>query len=67
MQTQAAKAADKARKDFERFKAANQKEQTRLYVESRLAQVALQNEQLEQQIQTLENILLESLSTDLIY
>src|SRR5205823_5405768 len=47
-QTQAAKAAEKARKDYERALQADQKERARLYAESRNAQVDLQNEQLNQ-------------------
>jgi restriction system protein len=63
-QTQAARAVEKARKDYERAKSANEKEQARLYGESRQAQVDLQNEELEQQIQAFEHILLEALSKD---
>ena len=47
---QAARAAEKARKDYERAVTADQKERARLYTESRIAQVNYQNEQLEQQI-----------------
>lgn len=60
-ETQAAKAAEKARIEYER---ATEKERARLYVVSREAQVALQNEQLEQQIQALEHLLLSALSSD---
>jgi len=63
-QTQAARAAEQARKDYERAKAANEKERARLYIESRQAQVDLQNEELEQQIYLIEHILIEALSTD---
>ena len=60
-QTQAATAAEKARIAYER---ADQKERARLYIASREAHVALQNEQLEQQIQSLERLLLNALSYD---
>ena len=63
-ETQAAKAAENARKAYERAKLATEKERARLYVVSREAQVALQNEQLEQQIQALEHLLLNALSSD---
>ncbi|GER91621.1 restriction endonuclease [Dictyobacter vulcani] len=63
-QTKAAKDAEKARKDYERAKAAGQKEQARLYTESRIAQVQLQNEQLEQRKAALEHLLLDALSVD---
>src|SRR5579859_2731341 len=68
LQTQAAKAAEKARKDYERAlqaeQKADQKERTRLYIESRNAQVNLQNEQLNQDIIRLCNILTDALSID---
>jgi restriction system protein len=64
LQTQAARTAEKARKDYERAVAADQKERARLYTESRQAQVALQNEQLEQQIHSLEHLLLDTLTID---
>ncbi|HXR66908.1 MAG TPA: restriction endonuclease [Ktedonobacteraceae bacterium] len=64
LQTQAARAAEKARKDYERAVAADQKERARLYIESRQAQVVLQNEQLEQQIHSLEHLLLDALAID---
>ena len=64
LQTQAAKAAEKARKDYERAQQADQKERARLYAESRNAQVDLQNEQLKEHIMRLSNILTEALSID---
>src|SRR5712692_3444823 len=64
LQTQAAKTAEKARKDYERALLADQKERARLYSESRIAQVNLQNEQLDQIIARLSNILIEALSVD---
>lgn len=64
-QTQAAKAADKARKEYEKAKkaydSADAKEQARLYTASRIAQVDLQNEQLEQEIAQLNNLLIDAL------
>ena len=64
LQTQAARTAEKARKEYERAQLADQKERVRLYTESRLAQVNLQNEQLDQAITCLTNILREALSID---
>lgn len=64
LQTELAKAAEKARKDYERAAAADQKERIRLYAESRIAQVNLQNEQLQQTVSRLGNILTEALSVD---
>jgi restriction system protein len=61
---QAARAAEKARKDYERAVTADQKERARLYTESRIAQVNYQNEQLEQQIKLLEHLLRDALSAD---
>ncbi len=52
-QTQVARAAEKARKDYERALVADQKVRTQVYIESRMAQVDLQNEQLAQQIEQL--------------
>jgi hypothetical protein len=46
-QTQAARAADRAQKAYLDAQKAGQKESARLYTESQVAQVALQNEQLE--------------------
>src|SRR5579859_5279656 len=64
MQTQAARAVEQARKNYEHAVAADEKERQRLYVESRQTQVVLQNEQLEQHIQSLEHLLLDALSID---
>ncbi len=63
-QTQAAKDAEKTRKDYESARIAGLKEQTRLYTESRVTQVQLQNEQVEQEIRSLEHLLLDSLAID---
>jgi len=62
-QTQAAKAAIAAQKAYQRALNADKKERERLYAESRIAQVNLQNEQLEQQIKQLEQLLSNSLSS----
>ncbi len=63
-QTQAARAADRAQKAYLAAQIADQKERARLYTESRVAQVALQNEQLESVIAQLERLLTESLAND---
>ncbi len=74
-QTQAARAAEKARKDYERALQVeqkqhergiqeDQKERARLYTESRIAQVNLQNEQLNENVSQLSNILTDVLSID---
>ena len=63
-QTQAAKAAAKAQKDYENAMRSDQKERARLYTESRIAQVDLQNEQVEQDVARLNNLLLEALAKD---
>ncbi len=63
-QTQAAKAAAKAQRDFENATRADQKERARLYAESRIAQVDVQNEQLEQDIARLNTLLVEALAHD---
>ena len=47
-QSQAAKIAEQTKKAYERASATEQKERARLYTESRLAHVNLQNEELEQ-------------------
>lgn len=62
--TQAARAAEKAQKEYEKARVTNQKEQARLSTESRIAYVQLLNEQLEQEIQSLERILLDGYSVD---
>src|SRR6266567_4313259 len=63
-QTQAARAAEKAQKAYLNAQIADHKERARLYTESRVAQVALQNEQLESVIAQLERLLTESLAND---
>src|SRR2546428_2909271 len=63
-QTRAAQAAAKAQKAYLAAQQADQKERAQLYFESRVAQVALQNEQLESVIAQLESLLTESLAND---
>jgi restriction system protein len=63
-QSQAAKTAEQARKAYERAQKADQKEQARLYTEARLAEVSLQNEQLEQQVHQLSSLLTDALAID---
>lgn len=63
-QTQAAKAAVAAQKAYQRALTADKKERERLYAESRVAEVNLQNEQLEQQIKQLEQLLSHALSSN---
>lgn len=63
-QTQAAKAAEKARKAYEQAQTADQKERARLYTEAHIAEASLQNEQLEQTVFRLGSLLKESLSID---
>ncbi len=60
-ESQLARAAVQAKKAYESSLVAEQKERARLYTESRIAQVALQNEQLEQIINQLSNLLNEAL------
>lgn len=64
VQTQVARAAEKARKDYERATVADQKELIRLSIESKMAQVDFRNEQVEQQVEQLEQLLLDALSFD---
>ena len=63
-QTQTAKAARAAQKAYQNALNADKKERERLYTESRIAQVTLQNEQLEQLIQQLGHLLSDVLSVD---
>jgi restriction system protein len=63
-QTQAAREAERAQKAYEKALKANQKEQAKLYTESRIAQVNWQNEQLEQDIIRLNNLLAEVLTRE---
>lgn len=74
-QTRAAQDAERAQKaylnaqvraarDAEKAQKAEQKERTRLYIECRIAEVALKNEQLEMDIAQLENLLIDVLAND---
>ncbi len=63
-QAQAVRAAEKAQKAYLSAQKADQKERTRLYIESQVAQVALKNEQLERDVARLENLLTEALAKD---
>src|SRR5437667_2867836 len=62
--TQAVQTAEKAQKAYLAAQKADQKERAQLYIESQVAQVDLQNEQLERVIAQLENLLTESLAND---
>ena len=63
-QSQAVKTAAKLQKDYESAVKADQKERARLYIESRIAQVDVQNEQLEQDVARLNALLIEALAKD---
>ncbi|QBD82563.1 restriction endonuclease [Ktedonosporobacter rubrisoli] len=63
-QEKSKKDAEKAQKDYERARIANQKEQEKLYAQSRIAQVQWQNAQLDQQVSLFEHLLKSALSTD---
>jgi len=64
LQTQVARAAAQARKAYEQALRADQRERARLYIESRIAQVSWQNEQLDQYVAQLGNLLNEALLID---
>src|SRR6266568_865353 len=64
LQTQVARAAAQARKAYEQALRADQRERARLYIESRIAQVSWQNEQLDQYVAQLGNLLNEALFID---
>jgi restriction system protein len=63
-QSEAVKKAARLQKDYEKAEKADQKERARLYSESRMAQVDVQNEQLEQDVIRLNNLLIEALTKD---
>jgi len=63
-ESQAARAAEQARRAYERAHIADLKERARLYLESRLSEVAAQNEQLEQDVARLRHLLSDSLSAE---
>lgn len=61
-QSQAAKVAEQTRKAYERASQVEQKERTRLYVESRIAHANLQNEELEHTVARLNTLLTEAVA-----
>lgn len=63
-QTRAAREADRARRAYERAQTAEGKERQRLYVESQIADVTLQNQELENDVAALELLLRDTLSVD---
>lgn len=63
-QMRALREAERARKAYERAGAAEEKEQKRLYVESRAADVDAMNEQLDTFVFSLENLLAATLDVD---
>jgi restriction system protein len=67
-QTKRAKEFERAQKSYlrsiEQQNKADAKEQARLYTESRIAQVELQNEQLEEEIKQFNNLLADTLPVD---
>ncbi|MDQ6945494.1 MAG: hypothetical protein M3256_04315, partial [Actinomycetota bacterium] len=63
-QTSAARRAEAAQKAYERSLAADAKERKRLYVESRLAHVAMENHELAESLLGLRNLLLDGLKRD---
>jgi restriction system protein len=60
----AVREAERAQKAYERAVAAEEKEQKRLYVESRAAQVDAMNEQLDTFVASIENLLAATLDVD---
>src|ERR687893_75282 len=62
--TRMAREADRARRAYERAQAADAKERARLYVESRVAEVELCNEQLGQDVAHLQTLLTDTLAVD---
>jgi restriction system protein len=63
-QATAQREAERARKAYERAQAADERERKRLYIEARTAEVDAMNEQLDQQVATLESLLGATLSVD---
>ncbi len=62
--TRAAREAERARKAYERAQAAEAKEQKRLYVESRMADVELRNQELQDDVAALGQLLADTLAVD---
>lgn len=63
-QTRAAREAERARRAYERAAIAEVKERQRLYVESRMADVELCNQELKEDVAALELLLRDSLAVD---
>ena len=62
--TRAAREAERAHRTYERATAAEAKEQQRLYVESRMADVKLRNEELQDDVAGLQQLLADTLTVD---
>jgi restriction system protein len=62
--TRAAREAERAHRAYERAQAAEAKEYQRLYVESRMADVDLRNEELQNDVATLQQLLADTLTID---
>lgn len=63
-QTQIAREAERAQRAYLNAQKATQRESELLYFESRAAEVALQNEQIQRDVEQLQNLLTASLSND---
>jgi len=63
-ETRAAREAERALRAYERAEVAEAKERQRLYVESRMADVELRNEELKEDVAALELLLLDTLAVD---
>jgi restriction system protein len=63
-ETRAAREAERARRAYERAEAAEAKERQRLYVESRMADVELRNQELKEDVAALELLLRDTLAVD---
>jgi restriction system protein len=62
--TRAAREAERAQRAYERAQAAEAKEYRRLYVESRMADVELRNEELQDDVAALQRLLADTLAVD---
>jgi restriction system protein len=62
--TRAAREAERSRRAYERSQAAEAKQRQQLYVESRMAEVDLRNEELEQDVADLQMLLADTLLID---
>ncbi len=63
-QAQARKAAERAQREYERARVADEKERQRLYIESRQNEAEISNQQIEAEYKTLRNILTEAIQHD---